>query len=228
MQVMDERVGIDDQEHLSGRLRTVGVIGGTGALGRGLAFRLAAAGHEVRIGSRDPRRAKEAAALVDQRITGASNGEVCASDLVVVAVPWLAHEKTISELSEELRGRIVIDCVNPLGFDERGPFALTVDSGSAAQQAQQLLPSSSIVGAFHHISAELLLDGGDLDADVLVLGDDRDAIEQVIALVDSLPGLRGIFAGRLRNAGQVEALTANLIAINRRYRGQSGIRVTGI
>ncbi|MCZ3387799.1 MAG: NADPH-dependent F420 reductase [Actinomycetia bacterium] len=225
---MDERVGIDDQGQVSPRLRTIGIIGGTGALGRGLAFRLAAAGHQVRIGSRDPGRAKEAATLVDQRVTGASNVEVCASDLVVLAVPWPAHEQTVAGLREELEGRIVIDCVNPLGFDERGPFALAVDSGSAAEQAQQLLPGSAVVGAFHHISAELLLGGGELDADVLVLGDDRDAVEQVIALADSMTGLRGVFAGRLRNAGQVEALTANLIAVNRRYRGQSGIRVTGI
>jgi len=228
MQVMDERVGIENQGQGSGRPSTIGVVGGTGALGRGLAFRLATAGHQVRIGSRDPDRAKEAAALLEGGIVGGSNAEACASDLVVIAVPWPAHELTISGLHKELDGRIVIDCVNPLGFDERGPFALTVDAGSAVQQAQLLLPGSTVVGAFHHISAELLLEGGDLDTDVLVLGDDRDAVEQVIALVGSIIGLRGVFAGRLRNAGQVEALTANLIAINRRYRGQSGIRITGI
>jgi NADPH-dependent F420 reductase len=228
MQVMDERVDFDSQERASGRPPTIGVIGGTGALGRGLALRLAIAGHRVRIGSRDPGRAEEAAALLDDRVAGGSNAEACASDLVVIAVPWPAHEQTISGLREQLDGRIVIDCVNPLGFDERGPFALTVDAGSAAQLAQQLLPGSTVVAAFHHISAELLLDGSALDTDVLVLGDDRAAVEQVIALADSITGLRGVFAGRLRNAGQVEALTANLIAVNRRYRGQSGIRVTGI
>jgi len=228
MQVMDERVGIKSQSPVSGRPSMVGVIGGTGPLGRGLASRLAAAGHQVRIGSRDPNRAEEAAALLGERITGASNAEVCASDLVVIAVPWPAHEQTIMQLRDELDGRIVIDCVNPLGFDERGPFALSVDAGSAAQQAQQLLPNSTVVGAFHHVSAELLLDGGDLDTDVLVLGDDRGAVDQVIALADSITGLRGVFAGRLRNVGQVEALTANLIAVNRRYRVQSGIRVAGL
>ena len=228
MQVMDERVGVKGQGQVSRSQSTIGVVGGTGALGRGLAARLAVAGHEVTIGSRDPVRAEEAAATLGERISGGSNAEACASDLVVIAVPWPAHEQTITGLRDELDGRIVIDCVNPLGFDERGPFALTIDAGSAAQQAQQLLPGSTVVAAFHHVSAELLLDGGDLDTDVLVLGDDRDAVEQVIALADSIIGLRGVFAGRLRNAGQVEALTANLIAVNRRYRGQSGIKVTGI
>ena len=84
-----------------------------------------------------------------------------------------------------------------------------------------------MVGAFHHVSSELLLGDDPLDGDVLVVGDDRDAVGQVIELVDSIVGLRGVFAGRLRNAGQVEALTANLIAINRRYKTQSGLRVTG-
>jgi len=228
MQGSHARVGSEGQAEVSQRMSTVGVIGGTGALGRGLAVRLAAAGHHVRIGSRDPSRAGEAAALLGDRITGGANADVCDSDMVIVAVPWLAHEQTIAGLRDELEGRIVVDCVNPLGFDERGPFALSVDAGSAAEQAQQLLPGSVVVGAFHHVSAELLLDAEELDTDVLVLGDDRDAVTQVIALADSISGLRGVFAGRLRNAGQVEALTANLIAINRRYRVQSGIRVTGL
>ncbi len=208
--------------------RTVGILGGTGALGRGLAARLATAGHQVRIGSRDLTRAIAAAEDLTLGIAGVSNEDACRSDLVFIAVPWAAHDKTVSGLRNELAGRMVVDCVNPLGFDERGPFALAVEAGSATQQAQALLPESTVVGAFHHISAELLLAGGTLDTDVLVVGDERDAVTQVIALIDSIAGLRGVFAGRLRNAGQVEALTANLIAINRRYRVQSGVRVTGL
>jgi NADPH-dependent F420 reductase len=168
------------------------------------------------------------AADLDADVRGQSNEEVCSAELVVVAVPWAAHDETVDGLREHLEGRIVIDCVNPLGFDERGPFALPVDTGSAAQQAQHLLPDSTVVGAFHHVSSELLLSDEPLVGDVLVVGDDRDAVGQVIELVDSLTGLRGVFAGRLRNAGQVEALTANLIAINRRYKTQSGLRVTGL
>jgi len=124
----------------------------------------------------------------------------------------------------------VVDCVNPLGFDERGPYPVVVDESSAAQQAQRLLPGSRIVAAFHHVSAVLLLDPEvrGIDTDVLVLGDDREAAEQVIALAGTVPGMRGVFAGRLRNAGQVEALAANLIAINRRYKAHAGIRVTDV
>lgn len=216
MQLMGERVG------------TVGIIGGTGALGRGLAVRLAAAGHRVQIGSRDAGRASDVASQMPAGISGASNSAACANDFVVVAVPWLVHAETLAGLTEELVGAIVIDCVNPLGFDERGPFALSVEDGSATQQASTLLAASTVVGAFHHVAAELLLADGELDSDVLVVGDDRPAVDQVIELVDSISGLRGVYAGRLRNAGQVEALTANLIAINRRYRAHSGIRVTGI
>lgn len=226
MQAMDERVVVDDQQPQLPR-RTIGVIGGTGPLGRGLAERLCDAGHQVKIGSREPERAKAAAQASRASIVGGSNRDVCASDLVVVAVPWAAHDQMLTELRDALTGRIVIDAVNPLGFDERGPFALTVAAGSAAQQAQLLLPASTVVGAFHHLSAEVLLEDVALDADVLVVGDERDAVRQVIELVDCVAGLRGVFAGRLRNAGQVEALTANLIAINRRYRTRSGVRVTG-
>lgn len=228
MHDMNERVGPDAGTQQSPRDLTIGVIGGTGALGRGLATRLAHAGNLVRIGSRDAARARATAHELTGGISGVSNAEACRSDLVFIAVPWDAHETTVSDLREHLAGRVVVDCVNPLGFDERGPFALPVQAGSATQQAQALLPESTVVGAFHHISAELLLAGAEIDTDVLVVGDDRDAVAQVIALVDSISGLRGVYAGRLRNAGQVEALTANLIAINRRYRVQSGVRVSGL
>lgn len=225
---MDERVGSGRDTTTSSPLRTIGVVGGTGPLGRGLARRLAAAGHDVRIGSRDRPRAEAIAASLGAGVHGLSNSEVCASEIVMVAVPWAAHDETIEGLRDPLDGRVVVDCVNPLGFDERGPYALPVEAGSAAQQAQRLLPGSTVVGAFHHVSAELLLGDEVLEGDVLVVGDDRDAVGQVIEIVDTIAGLRGVFAGRLRNAGQVEALTANLIAINRRYKTQSGVRVTGI
>lgn len=228
MQHMDERVGAGAGQSTSPPRRTIGVVGGTGPLGRGLARRLAAAGHTVRIGSRDRARAEQTAASLGADVQGLSNSEVCAAEIVIVAVPWSAHDATIDGLRVELEGRVVVDCVNPLGFDERGPYPLHVEAGSAAQQAQQLLPNSTVVGAFHHVSSELLLGDDPLEGDVLVVGDDRDAAGQVIELVDSVEGLRGVFAGRLRNAGQVEALTANLIAINRRYKIQSGLRVTGL
>lgn len=225
------------------------IVGGTGPQGRGLAARFAAAGLTVRLGSRDVERVgaavDEVAALAARLagdvaggaggdvgdVTGATNAEaVAGADLVVVAVPWAAHAATLGALEPALRGTVVVDCVNPLGFDERGPYRLAVDEGSAAEQAQVLLPGSRVVAAFHHVSAVLLLDGDrtSMDTDVLVLGDDRSAADEVVALAGLVPGMRGVFAGRLRNAAQVEALTANLIAANRRYKTHTGVRLTGI
>ena len=209
----------------------IGVLGGTGEQGRGLARRLAIAGHQVVIGSRDAARAQAAAEELGDGVQGADN-EACArsADVVIVAVPWDGHGALLASMAEPLAGRIVVDCVNPLGFDKQGAFALAVPEGSAAQQAAQLLPESRVVGAFHHISAVLLLDASvdRIDTDVLVLGDDREATDIVQALAGRIPGMRGIYGGRLRNCGQVEAMTANLIAMNRRYKAHAGLRVTDV
>ena len=207
---------------------TVGILGGTGALGRGLAQRLAPVVGKVLIGSRDVDRARAVAVTVGASVDGVSNDDACAADFVVVAVPWMAHDTLLADVATRLQDRVVIDAVNPLGFDESGPFVLPVDAGSATQRAQELLASSRVVGAFHHVAAVTLSSHEPLDMDVLVVGDDRDAVQRVCSLIDAVPGLRGVYAGRLRNAGQVEALTANLIAINRRYRTQAGLRVTGL
>jgi NADPH-dependent F420 reductase len=149
---------------------------------------------------------------------------------VLVAVPCDGHAATVASLRAELAGKIVIDCVNPLGFDQQGPYPVQVPEGSAAQQAAALLPDSIVTAAFHHVSAVLLADPSldKVDTDVLVLGDDREAVDTVIELAGAVPGVRGIYGGRLRNAGQIEAFTANLIAINRRYSAHAGIRVTDV
>ena len=210
---------------------TVGVLGGTGEQGRGLAYRWAQAGQRVLIGSRDEQRAQAVAADLGATVEGATN-VVCAAraDVVVAAVPWAGHEALLTELRTALAGKIIVDCVNPLGFDKQGAFALAVAQGSAAQQAAELLPDSTVVAAFHHISAVLLLDDSvpTLDTDVLVLGDKREATDTVQALANRIPGLRGIYGGRLRNAAQVEAFTANLISINRRYKAHGGVRITDV
>ena len=210
---------------------TVGVLGGTGEQGRGLAYRWAQAGQRVIIGSRDEQRAQAVAADLGATVEGATN-VVCAAraDVVVAAVPWAGHEALLTELRIALVGKIIVDCVNPLGFDKQGAFALAVAQGSAAQQAAELLPDSTVVAAFHHISAVLLLDDSvpTLDTDVLVLGDKREATDTVQALANRIPGLRGIYGGRLRNAAQVEAFTANLISINRRYKAHGGVRITDV
>jgi 8-hydroxy-5-deazaflavin:NADPH oxidoreductase len=216
---------------------TIGILGGTGDQGRGLGYRFARSGLTVRIGSRSQDRGQQAAAelaqlpgVVPGTVSGGDNCYACGGDLVVVAVPMAGHAALLASLADDLRGRIVVDCVNPIGFDKRGPYCLPVLEGSAAQQAEAVLPSSRVCAAFHHVSAAVLLDVtvDRLDLDVLVLGDDREAVAQVQALAFRIAGVRGVFAGRLRNAGQVEALTANLIAINRRYRTSSGIRITGM
>jgi 8-hydroxy-5-deazaflavin:NADPH oxidoreductase len=218
---------------------TIGVLGGTGPQGRGLALRWAASGLEVVLGSRDSERAEQAAAELNGELSavdgaatvrGAGNRDAAAAaDVVLVSVPFDAHEKTLADLVDVLDGKIVIDCVNPLGFDKQGPFVLDVEGGSAAKQAQVILPRSRVIAAFHHVSAVILADLSivDVDTDVLVLGEDRDDVAVVQQLADRIPGMRGLYGGRLRNAGQVEALTANLIAVNRRYKTHAGIRITG-
>jgi 8-hydroxy-5-deazaflavin:NADPH oxidoreductase len=210
---------------------SVGVLGGTGEQGRGLARRLAMAGHRVIVGSRDAARAAGIAAEIGSGVEGASNDDCArAADVVIVAVPWDGHAALLESLRDALSGKIVVDCVNPLGFDKQGAYALPVAEGSAAQQAAGILPESRVVAAFHHISAVLLLDDSveSIDTDVLVLGDDRGATDTVQALASRITGIRGIYGGRLRNAGQVEAMTANLISMNRRYKVHAGIRVTDV
>ena len=211
----------------------VGILGGTGDQGLGLAMRLAAAGNPVIIGSRSAERAAAAAAGLGSGpgILGMANEDAAqTADVVIVAVPWEGHRELLASLAGPLAGKIVIDCVNPVEFDDRGCYALRVAEGSAAQQAAATLPGSVVVGAFHHVSAVLLLDPevATIDLDVLVLGDDRAATDLVQALAARIPGVRGVYAGRLRNCWQVEAFTANLVSVNRRYKAHAGLRITDI
>ena len=214
----------------------IAILGGTGDQGRGLARRFALAGHQVIIGSRSSERAAAAAQEIGHGVQGLANADAArGASVIIAAVPWEGHGDLLSALAGELAGKIVVDCVNPLGFDQRGAYALPVAEGgpaegSAAQQAAALLPGSRVVAAFHHVSAVLLLDPevDTIDLDVLVLGDDREATDLVQALAARIPGVRGIYAGRLRNCGQIEALTANLVSINRRYKAHAGLRVTDI
>jgi NADPH-dependent F420 reductase len=216
---------------------TLAVLGGTGDQGRGLARRFALAGHRVVIGSRAAERAELAARELLEtlpagaRIDGADNhAAASAGDVVIVAVPWEGHGDLLRALAPALAGKIVVDCVNPLGFDAQGAFSLDVEEGSAAQQAAAVLPESTVVAAFHHVSAKLLIDPAveSVDTDILVLGEDRAATDLVQALVGQITGMRGIYGGRLRNAGQVEALTANLVSVNRRYKAHAGLRITDV
>jgi hypothetical protein len=212
----------------------VGILGGTGPQGAGLGRRFAMAGHRVVLGSRAAERADAAAEPLRAAglpVEGADNsGAAKQGDVVIVAVPYEGHADLLRGLAEELAGKIVVDCVNPLGFDRQGSYSIAVPEGSAAQQAAAVLPASRVVAAFHHVSATLLADESvvEVDTDIMVLGDDREATDLVAALAGRIAGMRGIYAGRLRNAFQVEALTANLIAVNRRYKAHAGLRVTDV
>ena len=218
---------------------TIAVIGGTGPQGKGLGLRFAVAGHPVLLGSRSADRAQAAAEELSATLTGPGAGLIsgaenakaaAAADVVVLAVPYDGHAELVASLRAELAGKVVISCVNPLGFDKRGPFGLAVAEGSAAEQAAVLLPGSRVTAAFHHVSAVTLLgDGHGLDAqDVLVCGDDPDARAIVVELAATVTGRPGIDVGPLRMARQLEPLTAVLISINKRYKAHSGVLITGL
>lgn len=213
----------------------IAVIGGTGPQGRGLAYRWARHGHTVVIGSRAADRAEATAAEIRERVAGAVSGATNAdaaagSDVVVLAVPYEGHDDLVRALTPALAGKVVVSCVNPLGFDKQGPYGLAVPGGSAAETAATIAPEATVVGAFHHVSAVSLWgDAEYLDhEDVLVCGDDKDAKQVAIELARSVTGRDGVDAGRLRLARQLEPLTAVLISINKRYKTRSGIAVSGL
>jgi len=216
------------------QLEPVAILGGTGPQGRGLALRLARAGCTVTIGSRDASRAAEAAAALGTgpglAIAGAGNPEAAtAADVVFVAVPWDAHEPTLRSLVPELGGRVVVDMVNPLEFDPRGPVGLAVAEGSAAEQAQAILPDSVVVSGFHHVSARVLLDEGQpVDTDVMICGDHAQAKQRVLDLADLIPGVRSLDVGPLRLSVHLEGMTSVLLSVNRRYRATAGVRLSGV
>ncbi|MGY2704811.1 MULTISPECIES: NADPH-dependent F420 reductase [unclassified Nocardioides] len=213
----------------------IAIIGGTGPQGRGLALWLARAGHTVVVGSRSAERAAEAAAEIEARsgaqVTGTDNeGAASSAEVVFIVVPWDGHEALVRALAPVLDGKVVVSCVNPLGFDARGAYGLVVAEGSAAEQTQGLVPGARVVGAFHHLSAVSLWESEEpLDhEDVLVCGDDAEAKSLVLELAAAVTGRAGIDAGALRLAGQLEPLTAVLIGVNRRYKTRSGVAIVGI
>jgi NADPH-dependent F420 reductase len=213
----------------------ISVIGGTGAQGRGLAFRLASAGHDVVIGSRIFERAQAAANELNgllptgARIGAETNGDAAAAAaLAIIALPYDPQTQALSELPERLEGKIVVSCMNPLAFDARGPYGLEVPHGSAAEQVAAVLPGTTVTAAFHHVSARNLLDASPPDEDILVCGDDTDAKNIVMQLARDVGGRRGIDAGALRMSRYLEPMTAVLISINKKYRTHAGISVTGL
>lgn len=192
----------------------LGLLGGTGKEGRGLALRWAKAGHEIVIGSRDP--------------TKGDNAAAAAADVVVVCVPYAGQTETLRELAPRLEGKVVIDLVVPL-VPPRVTRVVLPPGGAAALEAQALLPGARVVGALHHVSSVHLGDPEHaMRGDVLVCGDDDDAKETAITLIADL-GMRGLDAGPLANAVALEAMTPVLLYMNRRYKKAGlGLAIAGL
>ena len=212
----------------------IAFIGGTGPEGLGLALRLAVAGEEVVIGSRSLERAQEAAEKIRQRwpaarVGGAENaGAVRRADIVVVTVPYAAQRPTLEDLAPAIGEKVVIDTVVPLAFEGGRARYVTVEDGSAAQEAQRLLPHARVAAAFHNLSAGKLLGDAALEGDVVVCADDAGAKKTAMTLVALIPGLRPVDGGGLANACQVEQITALLLNLNRIHKRQTGIRIVGL
>ena len=217
----------------------VPIIGGTGALGFGLALRLTREGVPVAIGSRDAGRAEEAAARVreqvpDARVEGLENSDAAArGPAVLLCVPFRAQSENLNNLRHALEpGQILVDATVPLAaaVGGRATRLLGVPQGSAAQQAQEMAPEGvAVVSALHTISAAALAElEHELDEDVLVAGNSGEAKRTVAELIERIPGLRAVNAGRLEAARLVEGVTPLLISVNARYKTRAGIKLTGL
>jgi hypothetical protein len=220
-------------------LPPIPIIGGTGALGAGLATRWAAAGAPVVIGSRSAERAEEAARRVTEAVPGAEvsglrNEEAATrGEIVVLTVPFRAQSENLNNLRGSLRpGQILVDCTVPLAAAVSGKAtrSLGVWQGSAAQQAQEMVPDAvTVVSALHTVGAPTLADADAvLDEDVLVCGERKADKARVARLIELIPGLRAVNAGPLEMARIVEQLTPLLISVNSRYKAHAGIRLTGL
>lgn len=215
---------------------TVAVLGGTGKEGSGLAMRWAQSGYRVVIGSREAERAAAKAdelneVLGDGAIVGLSNVDAAAkADLVVLSVPYAAHQAILESVKDAVQGKILVDVTVPL----LPPNIRTVnvpEGKAAVLEAQALLGEGvRVVAAFQNISFNHLKDlDHPIDSDVLMCGDDADAKLEVARLVEAIDGMRAIDAGPLANAVAVESLTPVLMYINKRYKSsRAGIRITGL
>ena len=211
-------------------------LGGTGPEGKGLALRLAAAGEPVIIGSRDAGRAATAAEELLQlapgtNISGADNAQAAAqADVAFLTFPYEGQRTTLEQLQGALAGKVVVDVIAPMSFQRgRGASAVEVEAGSAAEEAQELLPDSLVVSAFQNISAEELQQPDTvMDGDVIVCSDHAEAKSLVMGLVSKIPGLRPVDCGGLANSKYVEQITPMLVNINRIYKIHAGIKIVGI
>ncbi len=214
----------------------VGILGGTGPAGRGVAVRLAEAGLRVTIGSREAERAATVAGGVvarwpdsDLRLDGSDNAGAARADLVIVATPWDSAIATVRSLQEPLTGKVVVSMANALVKEGREMLALIPPRGSVAAAVQAALPESLVSAAFHHLPASEMenLESG-LEADVLVCSDHRDATLATMGLIELMPGLRPLDAGSLSQAAAIEAFTAVCITLNIRHKAHSTLRIAGL
>jgi NADPH-dependent F420 reductase len=219
--------------------RPIAIIGGTGPAGMGLAWRWARAGETVIIGSRDARRAQQAAETIRQRVgpsaqvSGLENAAACAaSDLLVLTVPFQGQATLLKQLKSAMRpGSVLIDATVPLAASVGGRSSRTLGvwQGSAAQQAAELVPKGVlVVAAFQNLSAHLLNHDQDIDGDVIVCSDDPHATEVAMELAAKIPRVRAIDGGKLENTRILEQITALLIGLSSRYKGHGGVRITGL
>jgi 8-hydroxy-5-deazaflavin:NADPH oxidoreductase len=214
----------------------VGIIGGTGPAGRGVAVRLAEKGVDVTIGSRDAERAVSAVDEItrrwpdrDLRLSGAENAGAAAAGLVIVATPWDSAVTTMRALREPLAGKVVVSMANALVKEGREMLALLPPRGSVAASIQAALPRSLVAASLHHLPASEMedLDSG-LEADVLVCSDHAEATAATIDLVGRMRGLRPLDAGSLSQAAAIEAFTAVCITLNIRHKAHSTLKIAGL
>jgi len=214
----------------------VGILGGTGPAGRGVAVRLAEAGIRVTIGSRDAERASKVAGEVEARwpdldlpLDGSDNAGAAAAELVVLATPWDSSIATARVLHESLAGKVVVSMVNALVKEGREMLPLIPPRGSMAAAIQAALPESLVAASFHHLPASEMenLESG-LEADVLVCSDHRDATLATMGLIELMPGLRPLDSGSLSQAMAIEAFTAVCITLNIKHKAHSTLRIAGL
>ena len=210
------------------------ILGGTGPEGKGIALRLAMAGEEVIIGSRDATRAQDAAESLKElapnlNVTGDVNDAAAQQgDVIFLTVPYEGQSPLLQQVAHSLTGKVVVNVVAPMVFNRGRAKAIQVEDGSAAEESQKLLPDSQIVAALQNLSAEDLMQPDlAMESDVVVCSDHPEAKQQVMALVQRIPNLRAIDGGALEYARYVEQLTVLLVNINRNYRCHSTIKIVG-
>ena len=214
----------------------IGVLGGTGPAGRGLAARLASVGYEVVVGSRSVERGEETCAALrdewpsfDLAVKGGSNKDAAEAEVVVVATPWDGAVPTVCSVADQLEGKLVISMANALVRIGTEFQPLVPPRGSVAAALQAALPTSFVSGALHHVPAkELGAIDHPVEIDILVCSDHASATEQTCELIRAMPNMRALDAGALSTAAPIESFTAVLLQLNTRYKTRAGLKITGI